>query len=105
MLVGKWPGNATVVDEDTFFGTIGPEATSWRLIRTLLISFCMVGIGCYQSHVTTVLILVSVVLYGSCDVSSRIETRGSTVPLYPKCQSQFDQPEYVSSAGIHRNYN
>ena len=25
---GTWPDNATVVDEDNFFGTIGPEATN-----------------------------------------------------------------------------
>jgi hypothetical protein len=25
---GTWPDNTTVVDEDNFFGTIGPEATS-----------------------------------------------------------------------------
>ncbi len=25
---GTWPDNATVVEEDNFFGTIGPEATS-----------------------------------------------------------------------------
>ena len=25
---GTWPDSATVVDDDNFFGTIGPEATS-----------------------------------------------------------------------------
>jgi hypothetical protein len=24
---GTWPDNAAVVDEDNFFGTVGPEAT------------------------------------------------------------------------------